>query len=45
MNIRFLSGVAVGTALFVAPMLQAQDRGRDFDKDKRYDGDRNPTRY
>jgi len=40
MNIRFLSGVAVGTALFLAPIIQAQDRDRDFDRDRRYEGDR-----
>jgi hypothetical protein len=40
MNIRFLSGVAVGTALFLVPVIQAQDRDRDFDRDRRYEGDR-----
>jgi len=40
MNIRVLSGVALGTALFVAPMIRAQDRDRDYDRDRRDDGDR-----
>src|SRR5579863_2018080 len=39
MNIRALSGVALGTALFVAPMIRAQDRDRDYDRDRRDDGD------
>ena len=40
MILRFLSGVTLGTALFVTPMIQAQNRDRDFDRDRRYDGDR-----
>jgi len=40
MILRFLSGVALGTALFVTPMIQAQNRDRDFDRDRRYEGDR-----
>jgi hypothetical protein len=37
---RVFSGITLGTALFLAPMIQAQDRGRDFDRDRRDDGDR-----
>jgi hypothetical protein len=40
MIIRLLSGITLGTALFVGPMLQAQERDRDFNRDRRYDGDR-----
>lgn len=40
MILRFLSGVTLGTALFVTPMIQAQNRDRDFDRDRRYEGDR-----
>ena len=40
MILRFLSGVTLGTALFVTPMIQAQNRDRDFDRDWRYEGDR-----
>ena len=40
MILRLLSGVTLGTALFLAPMIQAQDRDRDFDRDRRDDGDR-----
>ena len=36
----FFSGITLGTALFLAPMIQAQDRDRDFDRDRRDDGDR-----
>lgn len=40
MILRFLSGMTLGTALFVTPMIQAQNRDRDFDRDRRYEGDR-----
>ena len=40
MILRLLSGVTLGTALFVTPMIQAQNRDRDFDRDRRYEGDR-----
>jgi hypothetical protein len=40
MNIGFLSSVTLGTALFLAPIIQAQNRDRDFDRDRRYEGDR-----
>ena len=35
MIFRILSGVTLGTALFVTPMIQAQNRDRDFDRDRR----------
>jgi hypothetical protein len=38
MILRLLSGVTLGTALFVTPMIQAQNR--DFNRDRRYEGDR-----
>jgi hypothetical protein len=40
MILRLLYGLTLGTALFVTPMIQAQNRDRDFDRDKRYEGDR-----
>ena len=39
MIVRFLFGVTLGTALFVTPMIQAQNPNRDYDRDRR-DGDR-----
>ena len=40
MILRLLCGATLGTALFVTPMIQAQNRDRDFDRDRRYEGDR-----
>src|SRR5258706_10638211 len=40
MILRFLSGVTLASALFVTPIIQAQNRDRDYDRDRRYEGDR-----
>jgi hypothetical protein len=40
MIIKFLSKVTLGTALFAAPMIQAQDRDRDFNREGPREGDR-----
>jgi hypothetical protein len=37
---RIFAGITLGTALFLGPMIQAQDRDRDYDRDRRDDGDR-----